>query len=50
MLGFSLILTCGTTRTADLPGLRVGRTLPQGNPCIVISSRRLVDPTVIKFV
>jgi hypothetical protein len=49
MLGSSLIMTFGTTRTADLSGLHVGRTLPQGNPFAVISVRRLVDHTAIKF-
>lgn len=49
MLGSSLVLTFGTTRTADLSGLRVGRTLLQGNPFVVTAVRRLVDPTAIKF-
>jgi hypothetical protein len=49
MLGSSLILTFVTTRTAYLSGLRVGRSLPQGNPFAVMSVRRLVDATAIKF-
>ena len=46
---YRLILTSGTTRTADLSGTRVGRTLRQGNPFVVIYVRRIVDPTTIKF-
>jgi hypothetical protein len=44
-----LNLALGTTRSADLSDLLVGRTLPQGNPFVVIRVRRLVDTTAIKF-